>query len=146
MSRVAVKTAGKILPRWSPPKGERWTGFCLDGRRADNGDGTSPYHTGCRGAFLLPGNVLSRCACPCHSGDEVPRDMDAEIRAARLSRALASGRSAVTVDRITGKRTKTHCKWNHEMTPENTGPGNVCRTCKREASARVKDKRARGTL
>lgn len=85
---------------------------------------------------------IRRCACSCHTGEEEPRNMEREIADARAARALASGRSAVTVNPITGKRTKEKCKHGHDMTPENTGPGNVCRACKRDASNRTKAKKA----
>jgi hypothetical protein len=40
-------------------------------------------------------------------------------------------------------RSNGMCKNDHEMTPENTGPGNVCRACKRDASRRNKEKKLR---
>lgn len=146
MSRsLTVKRGGHTPLGWLPPKGQAWTGFCAQAGARDIASGqelgTDRSHGQCRGAFLWP-KGLFRCQCPCHAGDEPARDIDSEIKQARLQRALASGRSLVEVDRVTGRRTKTHCKHNHLMDEANTGPGNVCRSCKREASQRVKDKRA----
>lgn len=68
--------------------------------------------------------------------------MDAEIKEARLIRELRGepqphypGVNSKAAARADGK-----CKNDHEMTPENTGPGNVCRHCKRDASTRHKAK------
>lgn len=120
-------------------------GYCQTGleQEAKHNVGRPEWHRRCAGVWKQSSGLV-RCSCGCHSGSEQPRDLDAEIKAARLARELRGGEkqhypgtAAKPAARADGK-----CKNEHEMTPENTGPGNVCRQCKRDASRRHKEKRA----
>lgn len=160
MSRKSKVEDGGRMGRFHaflPPRGEYWTGFCRSAKEAqlavEKAGGSAKealeaalrHSSHCRGAFLMPGGEVRHCKSPFHGNvfQVQPRDLDLEIRQARHDRALASGRSAVSVDKVTGKRTKEVCKHQHPMTPENTGPRGICRACKRIASQRFKE-RAQG--
>lgn len=143
--KSGVKGAVGSTTAFIPPRGEWWTGFCRSAKEAELA-GASPervanHASHCRGAFLFPKGEIRHCDSPYHEGGSrsiVPRDLDAEIKEARKERALASGKSTVSVDKVTGRRTKESCKYGHGMDETNTGPRGTCRTCKRISSTNFK--------
>lgn len=79
--------------------------------------------------------------CACHFDDDPTNN--------KLSNLRWDTQAANAADRIRNNggcnyNSKTHCKWGHEFTPENTymshtegrSPSKVCRTCRRERQRR----------
>jgi hypothetical protein len=152
----AVKQERRPEAPFVPPNARHLTGHCRVAAEMEHKDGPGAgdrFHKRCHGAYLLPLGKVNRCACLCHTGDEEPLDTDAEIRAARLARELRSLPPQMTrppelagVVKPAGQSAgpvKDKCSHGHAMTPENTGPRGVCRACKRDASKRAKDKKAK---
>jgi hypothetical protein len=89
------------------------------------------FHLACAGA---------RCLCACHSRGG-PETVDQAVSRLKRQRMLDAG---IDPDAPPTKRAKERgfCRWEHEMTPENTGPRGECRSCKRIASQRCKERKA----
>lgn len=139
------------------PKNKMVTGHCLLAAEAElglvnymgdgpDGEANAPsaierLKAECDGAYWrFPGKTtgkeaeeIVRCHAPWHSGYEQPTPREDEV-AEPVKRKASRG----------GKATDTHCAKGHEWTEENTyldpRQSKVCRTCKREAAQRHKER------
>lgn len=95
------------------------------------------FHASCHGRWhTKPGETSKACVCPCHRPTDV--GLADQLTAARTARQKAAG---VDLSAKPPKVPRTHCRNEHEMTSENTGPKGDCRKCKRISSAKSKKRK-----
>jgi hypothetical protein len=121
------------------PSPELLSGYCTTANQKaidpDEHENPSEWHLRCR---------AKDCFCFCHSQYRALRNMDAETsraRKVREQRGVKQNHYPGSPEKV-GARADGKCKNGHEMTKENTGPGNTCRRCKVLASNRCKEKKA----